>query len=448
MAHSLKMKNDGYQKNENKLFVALMCLFVALFFVRNVLEIAFPVVLYLGIVAVIAAISTKEQLMALALSFIPLSAGFQFKYAILICVAVFIVKFGATIKRPAYIFPIVLMFSWELLHIISGDLMLMETLRGFSELIFLGLILMSDDFDFSNGVLMRILAYTTVASAIIVFWVSLREVDYNLTAFLESGARFGQFETDSENFKFTFNPNSLGLMSNMGIMGILMLITNKKANKLDYLTLILSVIIGIMTLSRSFLVCLVMIAICYVLFRNVSLNKKILSILAIVAICLIVLVIMNAVFPDIIENYVNRFKEEDITNGRDDLFGFYNKHIFSGAEYLLFGVGLQNYGEKVNRIHGASHNVCHNAYQELVVVWGVVGLALFIYLIILLIKKAKEMNSSITAFSFVPLGIFLFKLMSGQFISSGVEILYFALIFVYMCYPQKEQIRRQAIGKE
>jgi len=38
--------------------------------------------------------------------------------------------------------------------------------------------------------------------------------------------------------------------------------------------------------------------------------------------------------------------------------------------------------------------------------------------------------------------------MSGQFISSGVEILYLALIFVYMCYPQKEQIRRQVIGKE
>jgi len=444
----LTKRENTEQKKGHKLFIALMCLFVAMFFVRNIFEIEFPVILYLPVLAIIALVSTKTELLSLVLAIIPFGAGFQIKYGFLICAIIYIVKFGKSVKKLQYALVVVLMFVWELLHAFAWDFSLFESLRNFSELIVLALFFISEGVDYDDDFMMRIFAYCSLIAASIVFIINLKYFQWDMNAFLEAGQRFGEGLRDEENFSFSFNPNSLGLASNMGIMGLLMLINNKRAKLLDYIVFILLIAVGLLTMSRSFIICLVLILLYYFVFQSGTLKKKVLSIAGLALLFVAIILVATAVAPDIMESYAKRFMVDDITNGRDVLLTFYNDHIMSGAEYLLFGVGLQNYGDKVNRIHNTNMNVSHNAYQELIVVWGIVGLALFIYLICCLIKRAKENSSKMVALSYLPIGLFLFKLMSGQFISSGVEILYLALIFVYMCYPQKEQIRRQVIGKE
>ena len=434
MMGTLAKRENTERKKGHKLFIALMCLFVAMFFVRNVFKIEFPIVLFLGIVAVIAVVSSREEIVALVVSFIPFSVGFQYKYAIFICIAVYLVKFAKTVKYPKYAFAIVAMFVWELFHAFGWEFSPFEALRGFSELIFLAFILMAEDFDFSDGLVMRTMAYCTVTAAAIVFLVSLNEMNYDILEFLESGIRFGEADEDILNFGFNYNQNGLGLICNVSISGLLIIISNKKAVLLDYMVIAFLIFIGLLTVSRSFIICLAVAVLLFIFFQSGSIKKKALTILIIVILILLIILVINGVMPQIFKNFETRFNAEDMTGGRNDLFAFYNKHIFSDWKHLLFGVGIQNYSEKVNGIHNTQMNACHNGYQEVMVVWGIVGMVLVAYMIYCIIRKSGIDNDKRKYINFLTLLILLLQIMSGQFINAGKELLCLVVVFACLSY--------------
>lgn len=428
----LTKKQNIEQKKAHKLFAVVMCLFVAMFFARNVFSIQFPVALYLGAVAGIAIVCSREELIALVVSFIPLSVGFQYKYAILLCIAIYIFKYAKTIRFPKYALVVVAMFVWELLHAFVGELSLVESLRDFSELIFLAIVLMAEDFNFSDGLVERTLAYCTFAAVSIVFLVSLRDIRYDLVEFLESGIRFGLADTEAVNFGFNYNQNGLGLLCNMGIAAILLLRHNKQAKLWDYAVIATLFFIGLMTISRSFIICFVLIIVLYVFTQTGSLKKKMTSLLGMAALLVALVLIASVVMPQAFSNLEARFMVEDVTNGRNDLFAFYNKHILSDWKHLIFGVGLQNYADKVGRIHNVFTNVSHNSIQEAVVVWGIVGVVLLGYLVYFIIKRARCSVKKVLIVNYIPLILLFVQSLSGQLLSAGKELLIFT--FIYACF--------------
>jgi hypothetical protein len=442
MIGTLTKRENTEQKKGHKLFVALMCLFVVLFFVRNVFKIEFPIVVFLGLVAIISVVGSREELVALAVSFVPFSVGFQYKYAILACIAVYILKYAKTIKYPKYAFAIVAMFVWELFHAFGWEFSPFEALRGFSELIFLALLLMADDFDFSDGLPLRTLAYCSVAAVLIVMLVSLEEYNYDFMEFLELGIRFGEANEDVLNFGFNYNQNGLGLICNMGIAGTLLLINDKKSIVLDYIAIAILLFIGLLTVSRSFALCFAGMIILYFVVQEGSTKKKVIRFITIVLFFIILFLIINAAMPQVFKNLTERFSADDVTGGRNDLFAFYNTHIFSDWKYLLFGVGMQNYGDKVNHIHNTNMNVSHNGYQETVVIWGVVGLALMVYLVYTLIKRVNKYSTKRRLVKYIPLVVQMVYIISGQFFTSGNAMICLIFAFVCMCSGEKKLIER------
>ncbi|MBQ2818872.1 MAG: hypothetical protein IJF14_00645 [Clostridia bacterium] len=440
MIGTLAKRENVEQKKGHKLFIALMCLFVAMFFVRNAFKINFPVVVFLGLAAVIAVISDREELISLIVSFIPLSVGFQYKYAILLCIAVYFMKFAKSIKRPKYAFAIVALFVWELLHTFTGVFSPVEALRGFSELIFFAIILMADDFDFSDGLPMRTLAYCSVAAIIIVMIISFSRLGYNFKEFLESGIRFGTADKGIVQFGFNFNQNNMGFMCNLSLSGLLILVRDKKAKLLDYLVIGFLVFTGFLTMSRAFIICFIGIVLAYAFMQRGSLKKKVAGFIATIAFFVVIILLVNAIAPTVVENVGERFEEEDITSGRDQLFEFYNKHIFSNGRYLLFGVGLQNYGDKVNEIYRTNMSVCHNGYQEIVVAWGIIGFLLVAYLVYMVFDRTRHIHKWKISLKWLPLGTLLVYILSSQFISQGFHLMCFIFAAVCMWYTTEKGV--------
>ena len=134
-----------------------------------------------------------------------------------------------------------------------------------------------------------------------------------------------------------------------------------------------------------------------------------------------------------------RFGEADLLNGRDTLLSFYFKHIFSSPLYLLFGLGLQDFQEKLSKIYGGYTQVCHNGFQEVWVVWGIVGVFLFFGLLLAIISDSKPYQEKHYFYQFVPLLLMLLYTSAGQLIRSELSMLSLTLIYLCLCIPDNHQ---------
>ena len=135
------MTREGLFNNkkifDNRLiFYAGIALLYFLVFIRNVFSVNFPVVILLIVYSAIVLFCGKDEIVALAISCIPLSAVFQYKYALLIPILLYSIKYFREIKVKRVFIPLFLMLAWELFHGIKYDWSVNEFFRGFAELIF------------------------------------------------------------------------------------------------------------------------------------------------------------------------------------------------------------------------------------------------------------------------------------------------------------------------
>ena len=148
-----------------------------------------------------------------------------------------------------------------------------------------------------------------------------------------------------------------------------------------------------------------------------------------IAIIIPVVFIMQRVFPTAYDALILRFGENDISTGRNDIFAYYTEMLLSDPNLLMFGVGLQGYETKLLTNYNLS--IPHNAFQELLVMWGIPGLVAFVAFLILLMNRAHKLNHNIQFVNYIPLIIMLVNIQVSQMASSSVVTILIA--FVYMC---------------
>ena len=121
----------------------------------------------------------------------------------------------------------------------------------------------------------------------------------------------------------------------------------------------------------------------------------------------------------------------------------YHNFIMENPNVLLFGVGLQNFVDKLVNFYRVSANVPHNSIQEIIVAWGLPGLLLIIIMVSLLIYAAKKRSSNIKLINYIPLVIILFKSVAGQLLTSNYSLL--ALGFAYITLVLELNKNKEAI---
>jgi hypothetical protein len=260
----------------------------------------------------------------------------------------------------------------------------------------------------------------------------LKNSNYNFASIFLRSYRFGISNNEIQSYGANYNPNALGLISIISISGLLQLNIGNRVRKIDLMMIGLLLFFGFLTMSRSFLLCTIVCFIMFICAGKRSFDVKLKKILVSAAIMVGVYFILKECFPYIYNRILARLLESDISNGRIELFGFYNNHIFSSFKHAFFGVGMQDLYLKMHNIYGSVDNVCHNGIQEIIVVWGIPGLIVFIIYIITFFRASKT-NFRRTLTNLMPLFLIFVSIQTGQLIRSGDTLLELAVGYISLC---------------
>lgn len=420
-------------------FWLMMAIFYALFVVRNVFSVQFPVMLYLIWVAVMAFTFNDTEIKALIVSFIPLVPGFQGMYALLICMVAILVKYGKRLTIPLFVLLLPILMMWELLHMWGdGYSSMAEYLSSFAPLMCLVVIICMPSKKEDSTFFVRVLAISSVVAFCILLASTVLTSGVSLLTLIQEGFRLGSVEVLEVGHKITYNANGLGFLCNLSIAGLLTNVYFKKANRMDYGMIAFLAVVGCLTVSRTFLLCLAGIAVLYILLQKKSLQHKIKTFMLIGVTIAAAFVVMKLVLPSVIDNYIARFSAEDVTGGRSGLYDFYNQFIHSSPERFWYGIGVQCIPEKIWDLQKVEIYSPHNGYQQLMVAWGVIGLVLILAFLVCMVLYARKRNPRSPMIVLLPFILLLVTLLGGQFITSGTMLLSLVFIYLLICSSREK----------
>lgn len=423
------------QRNEeNRIFKVYLLLMFTLMIVRYLLKVNVPAIAFLLVALLPAWKGTTSEQLACAMSFVPISIAFQYKYALLILAIAILTKKQGRLKWNGLLSMIFLMMGWELWHALYGKFSYMEYLRDFAELILLGMVTSIDLHDVDHKLVIRSLTISVVGVCAIMLFMQLQQFNFNIVAvFIRSAKvfRFGESNMESGRFAINFNANNLGFICNLATCGGLLLTIRKEQRWYDIVLMVSSSIFAVMTLSRSAVICMVLVYVGYWLFAGGNLAKKLIGGAGVLIIALLALLLINLLVPSVFENLQERFQRDDVWNGRGDLLKYYMEFLFLSPLNWLFGIGMQQIYEKVV-LYVPVAGVPHLGLQEVWVAWGIVGLTMFLVMVwrIMIISRQYAQGKR-QLYQYMPLVVTMTFTMTGQLLTSSRALM--ALTFSYVC---------------
>lgn len=433
-----------YIKRENLAVKFYYIMMAVMLISRYLLGINVPSVVLLLIAAIPAVFGSTSELLASTVSFIPLSAAFQYKYALLISAVMLLIKNRWRLKSSYALFLVFIMMAWELLHFGCGYFSIVEYVRSFAELLFMGVLIMVNIRDQDYKMIIRSLALSVVGVCTIMLIMQLQQYNFNILKVFSRSAvnwRFGQSNMDEGSFALNFDANVLGFMCNLSACGLLLLRKRKEHIKMDIVMTLAAFFFALITLSRAAILCMLMIIALYAFGGESKGIKRVIGQLSLIAVIAIAGITVYTYIPSIIENLFERFQRKDVWNGRGTLFTKYLEFSFSSPTYLLFGVGLQEIVEKVSPIVWVNQ-VPHNGLQEALVAWGIPGvIALLMWLGMIIRFSMVYSDQKRDFYQFVPLLLTLVFAMSVQLLTESRNII--ALSFSYICLCISNTVDKQ-----
>lgn len=194
---------------------------------------------------------------------------------------------------------------------------------------------------------------------------------------------------DETRMMLTANANTIGYYSISSISCLLVLQYYKKINSILFLILFaVSFYGGVLSVSRTWAILMIFSVIVYLRFMKHNIVKSLLLI-GVLSIGVVVFLSQNEL---ILEFFTERFTE-DSTNlatagGRTIIFQKYNDYLADNPSALLWGKGAVYYSKAA----GIGHST-HNAIQQIVVSYGLLGLGIFFYALLKSVRKYFNRNN-------------------------------------------------------
>ena len=438
----MQLQTSAEQKNFSiKIYYIMMAMLIV---ARYLLKINVPSMVLLAVAVIPAIFGTTSELLACVVSFIPISAAFQYKYAIIIAMAIMLIKNRWRLKSTPAFFLAIMMMVWELLHFVYGHFSLVEYFRDFAELLFMGALIMVNVGDLDYKMIIRSLAISAVGICTIMFIMQLQQNGFSvLKVFSRSAAawRFGQSNMSAGKFALNFDANILGFICNLSACGLLLLRKRKESEKIDIVLTIASLFYALITLSRAAIVCMLLIIALYVFGGENKGLKRVIGILSIFGIVTITGFVVYTYLPSIFENLQERFQRKDVWNGRGNLFTKYMEYVLSSPTNLLFGTGLQGVLEKVSPVIWVDQ-LPHNGLVEVVVVWGIPGIIVVLTWFTMIVRMSTVYSRcKREIYQFAPFLLTLVFMMSVQLLTESRIML--ALSFSYICLCMGDNRKNQ-----
>lgn len=426
-------------------FWVLFAALSAMIFARHGLQIGIPRVLALVPIVAIALLGDKSELIAICMCLIPFHESLDFYYALVLVIAIYVFKNFRQIRINASFFLMLLMVLWELFHCLAGDFSPVSFVVSLAPIIALVIFLCSDFSDLDYAFVVRAVAIATmmicVTMMVQLLWISR----FHLATFLINLRRLGVLDEQAsgklQQIGGAINANSIGIICVLITAALMQLRLNGQGRRSDIYVMLTLLIFGTLTASRTFLACLALMIVLILMGQKGSMKKIRYLGIAILGIGFVLLFFI-IFFPKQLEYFISRFRTADITTGRGDLMTTYHKFITGNIKVLFFGVGLQDYGDKLINHYRVANNIPHNSIQEITAIWGIPGLLMIAALILLLLYQAYRKMGRRKLINYIPLIIILFKSVAGQLLTSNYSMLAVAFGYLNLVQDLKDDPKR------
>ena len=425
------------KRKEHGRFYCLMAILLLLICSRYVLQINVPRVLSLAVIALIAVCGTQTEMIAIMMCLIPLHEMIDFYYSMTVILFVYILKYYQKIRINLSIILVMVMAFWELLHNLTSDIEPVSLLSAFIPMVLLSLLMSADIRELDYAFVVNSMAVTTICVCITMLGQVLAWSNFNVVEAIGNLRRLGAVSEEASKSAIeggTVHPNSLGVICVLVTTGLLQIKTVGKNNRWSIPMVVAMLVFGALTSSRTFVACLLFMVVLFFFGIRGNVLRKLRFLGAVLLIGALALILLNSFFPDLLQYYIDRFFVKDITTGRDDLMIKYHAFIVENNPVMLFGVGVQNFGEKLVNGYRVARNVPHNSIQEIIVAWGIPGFLMFSLLCVTPIIYSYRYNKKRNVLNYIPLLVIIFKSMAGQILTSGYSLL--ALSYAYLSLTQ------------
>lgn len=411
----------------------LFVIFLAALFIRNVFSANIPDFLLIGLLILMVLIGDKTEIISVCILCIPLIMVIKCSYVILSAILMLTIKYGKQIKINLSIIPIILLIIWELLHCFETQFSPSAVIGIFIPIILCFSLsgMKLEDVDYC--IILRSLAVCTCVMCVLLLGHVLVKSNFDWRVSFLNMQRLGMITADSETTSFSINPNTLGIVCILTSSGLSQLIIAKANKKSDLLMIVIMLICGVLTQSRTFVILLLISLVLFFIAYKGKIGKKIKICIAIVLCSLIVIVTLNVLFPGAINNIIERFLVEDISSGRNDLLKKYNNLIISSYRIMIFGLGAIDFPKKVTVQYHIAKNVPHNGIQEMIIAWGLIGSILFLWFLAIMFNDAMKKNKNIQLINYIPMILIVAKIFVGQLLTSDYTMLAISFVYLSLC---------------
>ncbi len=431
------MNHANLPKKSHLVFWGLLGGLILLITVRYAFQVDIPRALFLLVIGLIVLLGDQNEIVAMILCCIPLHESIDFYYALVLCTAVYVFKYSRHIRLGTNVLLVLLCIVWELLHCMRSSFSIMSFISSIIPFVVLAVFVASDVEKLDYPFIIRALSLTALGVTLVLFVRVLYFAGYNIALAIAGLQRLGSdLHSSIENVTVQggqINPNTLGIVSVLAATGLMQLRNMGIGRKSDILIMCVLLVFASLSTSRTYLACLALMIVLLIFSERGGAAKKLKLIgLLFLAISLVVAV-LAVYFTETFTYFISRFLERDITTGRGDLMILYHNFIVRNPDVMLFGIGLQDFGDRLIQVYRVAVGVPHNAIQELIIAWGIPGLFLFAGLFLSMYLESHRKNRRQSLINWIPLFILLFKGMAGQMLNSSYTMLAFSYAYLSLC---------------
>lgn len=370
-------------KKKNNLIITIIFIFItiAIILYRDLVKNNISFLIFSIVCLLNALLTNQAGRMMYITALLPFCRGIPYSEMILITLLIDIIvsitlkKFKINLK---YIIPIVLILVIESINYLYYDIFSDKILYLCLYMFFVTYVLSNNSF---ANMEKKVIWLYSISTCIAILSVVIREINlYGIEHIFSYNIRFG---ANIEDLTVTnFNSNELGLYCLVAV-SLLLVMYNKTKNIFSIIFAILLSILGIVSISRTYLIFIIIVWFIYSLFSK---GRVFLFILIIILFYTIIMS-LHYVIPDFIDwifGFINERNEtllSDGLSGRFKLMTLYFGASFKNVWTILFGYS-QNYLSLCN-----ISEAVHNGIQEILVCWGIFGMVVAMYWLIILYKQ-------------------------------------------------------------
>ena len=424
----ISLQNNSKNK---KLIVVFAVGLVALLALRDLGGIQYSKYLLLLYTALFLFIGDEQEIIYMLCFIFPLLNGLPGTYILLAAVLLIVLKRKVL---PAKVFGLVVFYGLlEFFASIWYPASNITEIVGYMLTLFIFLFFLHGEFDVDYRKCIELYIIGVFVFCFIDIISGIRYSSGNWLTYVSTGQfRFGRMQTGEALMRIGGNANELAYYAIVATFSGLFLVRVRAENKLKKVLIVLCTIFimiaGSLSLSRSYVLSILILLLIFVLF-NLRGVRKIISAGLIIGLLAAIIYILIQKNPEIYQGFITRFSDENVLTGNGRTL-IYKEHMKAWAidiRTILFGAGVTQYVDALGLVSAQ-----HNMILQIIECYGIFGALVFFVTIIKPVKGFIKERLPIEAW--LPILSVLIFTQSIQFVNPYNLMLHYIIgVFVLRC---------------